>query len=69
MEEKKWLVSANEYVKLTCDKDWLQVSKVWHHEKDSSRPALIGTLTTSRKSFLILPAKVTMIWLMEILSR
>jgi hypothetical protein len=38
MEEKKRLVSANEYIKPTCDKDWLQVSKVWHHEKDSSRP-------------------------------
>jgi hypothetical protein len=38
MEEKKRLVAANEYVKSTCDKDWLQVSKMWHHAKYSSRP-------------------------------
>lgn len=38
MEEKKRLVAANEVVKPTCDKDWLRVSKVWHHTKDSSRP-------------------------------
>ena len=38
MEETKRFVAANEVVKPTCDKDWLRVSKVWHHAKDSSRP-------------------------------
>jgi hypothetical protein len=55
MEEKKRLVSANEYVKPTCDKDWLQVSKVWHHEKDSSRPD--RDPSNLKKKFLDLASK------------